>query len=213
MLDPAPDMETREITFTAASGEPYQRCDWNTGKPYYERLVVTDDACSLERLNGGASILKNHDPDRILGTIEKAWIEDGKVCVRARFRKNDPDADAVFRDIVDGTLKNVSIGYEISVSEPTVENGVEFCDVTRWSIFEVSVAVGVPADPTVGFYRNYQPTTQGERMMARDTDPNAEDPKDPKDPQEPEGGEPETPPEGEPENKPEGEPEEPENRE
>ena len=216
MLDPAPDMETREITFTAASGEPYQRCDWNTGKPYYERLVVTDDACNLERLNGGASILKNHDPDRILGTIIKAWIEDGKVCVRARFRKNDPDADAVFRDIVDGTLKNVSIGYEISVSEPTVENGVEFRDVTRWSIFEVSVAVGVPADPTVGFYRNYQPTTQGANMATKDTDPNAEDPKDPKDPQEPESGEKENaePEAGEPENKPEdGEPEDPENRE
>lgn len=216
MPDPAPDMETREITFTAASGEPYQRCDWNTGKPYYERLVVTDDACNLDRLNGGASILKNHNTDAILGTITKAWIEDGKVVVRARFRKNDPDADAVFRDIVDGTLKNVSIGYEISVSEPTVENGVEFRDVTRWSIFEVSVAVGVPADPTVGFYRNYQPTTQGANMLTKNTDPNAKDPKDPKDPkvpQEPEGGEPETPPEGEPENKPEGEPEEPENRE
>ena len=198
-IDPNPDMENREITFTAASAEPYERVDWSTGKPYYERLVVTPDACNLDRLNGGASILKNHDPDRILGTITKAWIEDGKVVVRARFRKNDPDADAVFKDIVDGTLPNVSIGYEVEVSEPTVENGVEFRDVTRWMIFEVSVAVGVPADPTVGFYRSFN--TKGRSMNGkRDKDapkgeedpknlpPEGEDPEQGRDDDDPEAG-------------------------
>ena len=73
------DLENFEITFTAASGEPYKRYDEEKEEFYYERLVITDEAVDLNRLNNGASILKNHDPDHILGTITRAWIEDGKV--------------------------------------------------------------------------------------------------------------------------------------
>ena len=34
--------------------------------------------------------------------VKFAWIEDGKVCVRAAFRKNDPDAVAIFKDAAEG---------------------------------------------------------------------------------------------------------------
>lgn len=148
------DLENFEITFTAASGEPYKRWDEEKEEFYYERLVITDEAVDLNRLNNGASILKNHDPDHILGTITRAWIEDGKVVVRARFCKNSPEAQQIFRDIVDGTMKNVSIGYFPKTVVPTIEDGINYRDLTRWEAFEVSVAVGVPADPTVGFYRS-----------------------------------------------------------
>ncbi len=135
MIDPAVDLENLEITFTAASGEPYRRYDEETQESYYECLVLTDDAVDLTRLNGGASILKNHDPDRVLGTIVRAWIEDGKLVVRARFRKNDPEAVAAFYDIVDGTLKNVSIGYSVAALERRRDGDIEYRDVTRWMVF------------------------------------------------------------------------------
>ena len=153
-MNPDIDIDNLEITFTAASGEPYLRYDEETEQPYFERLILTAEAVDLERLNGGASILKNHDPDKIVGTISRAWVEDGKLFVRAKFRKNDPESVQIFKDVVDGTMKNVSVGYFPSVFVPVIENGIEYRDVTRWTPFEVSVAVGVPADPTVGFYRS-----------------------------------------------------------
>lgn len=169
MIDPNPDMDNLEITFTAASGEPYERYDEKIGQRYFERLVVTPEAVNLERLNGGASILKNHDPDHILGTVVRAWIEDGKLVIRGRFRKNDFAASDTFRDIVDGTLKNVSIGYYPDTSEDKMENGILFRDLTRWTVFEVSAAVGVPADPTVGFYRSMEIPKRKEKTMAEET--------------------------------------------
>lgn len=168
MLDPNPDLDNLEITFTAASGEPYERFDDKKRQSYFERLVITPEAVNLTRLNGGASILKNHNPDCILGTIVNAWIEDEKLAIRARFRKNDPEAVAIFHDIVDGTLPNVSIGYQPDTVVPVRENGVNFRDLTRWTAFEVSVAVGVPADPTVGFYRSMSVNSnQGAKMSTK----------------------------------------------
>lgn len=168
MPEPNPDLENLEITFTAASGEPYERFDYEAGQSYFERLVITPEAVNLTRLNGGASILKNHNPDCVLGTIVDAWIEDEKLAIRARFRKNDPEAVAIFRDIVDGTLPNVSIGYQPDTVVPVRENGLNFRDLTHWTAFEVSVAVGVPADPTVGFYRSMSVNSnQGAKMSTK----------------------------------------------
>lgn len=194
MPDPNPDPENLEITFTAASGEPYERFDDKKRQSYFERLVITPEAVNLTRLNGGASILKNHNPDIILGTIVSAWIEDDKLAIRARFRKNDPEAVTIFNDIVDGTLPNVSIGYRPDTVVPVQENGVNFRDLTRWTPFEVSVAVGVPADPTVGFYRSMSVNSnQGAPMPAKSEaqpEPAAEE----KENRNPENAEPETAP-------------------
>ena len=191
-MNPNPDPENLEITFTAASGEPYERFDG--GQSYFERLVITPEAVNLTRLKGGASILKNHNPDIILGVITDAWVEDGKLAIRARFRKNDPEAVTIFNDIVDGTLPNVSIGYCPDTVVPVRENGVNFRDLTRWTPFEVSVAVGVPADPTVGFYRSMSVNSnQGAPMPAKSEaqpEPAAEE----KENQNPENAEPETAP-------------------
>ena len=171
---PNVDNENLEISFSVASAEPYRRFDEKKEIFYYERLSISEDAINFSRLNGGASILKNHDPDHTLGVVKVAWIEDGKVCVRAAFRKNDPDAVATFRDAADGRLPNVSIGYIPDTIVPVHENGLEFRDVTHWTPFEVSVAVGVPADATVGFYRSLtcnHNTSKGKAMADPDTNP------------------------------------------
>lgn len=193
-MNPNPDPENLEITFTAASGEPYERFDDKKRQSYFERLVITPEAVNLTRLNGGASILKNHNPDIILGTIVSAWIEDGKLAIRARFRKNDPEAVTIFNDIVDGTLPNVSIGYRPDTVVPVRENGVNFRDLTRWTPFEVSVAVGVPADPTVGFYRSMSVNSNQGATMPAKSEAQPEPPAEEKENQNPENAEPETAP-------------------
>ena len=161
------DMENLEVTFSVASTTPCRRLD-DDGKIFFETLKISEDAVNLSRLNDGASILKNHDSDQILGTTLRAWIDGDKLMVHARFRKNDPDAVAVFNDIADGTLKNVSIGYIPEKFSEKKENGVRVLDVTYWTAFEVSVAVGIPADPTVGFYRSLIPTKKRNQNMEED---------------------------------------------
>ena len=156
MVNPDINTDTLEISFSCASSYPCRRWDETTKSEYIERLLITEDAVNLDRLRGGASVLKNHDTDKILGVVRRAWIEDGAVCVRIQFRTDDMSRN-LFDDIVRGIVPNVSIGYSIEAEEPhTDESGALIRIVTRWTALEISIAVGVPADPTVGFYRNLE---------------------------------------------------------
>ena len=47
-MNPNPDPENLEITFTAASGEPYERFDDKKRQSYFERLVQTGHLYILE---------------------------------------------------------------------------------------------------------------------------------------------------------------------
>lgn len=156
MIEPEIDFDNLEISFSCASSYPYARRDWQTDKYFIEKLICSEEAVDLTRLNGGASVLKNHDTDKILGVISRAWIEDGVVCVRIRFRTDDMSRN-LFNDIAAGIVPNVSIGYSVEhYNEYTDTEGNLVRDVDRWTAYEVSVAVGIPADPTVGFYRSME---------------------------------------------------------
>jgi phage head maturation protease len=64
-------------------------------------------------LNNSAPLLFNHNVDKLLGVVEKAWIVEDRVYVRVRFSRNDDFADRIFKDILDGLIKNISIGYVV----------------------------------------------------------------------------------------------------
>ena len=107
-------------------------------------------------------MLFNHDRDRVLGRIEKAWIEEGRGKAKIRF-DDDDKAEEIAQKVRSGTLKGVSVGYRVKTWE-IVENGETSsngkyqgpCDVaTSWEPFEVSI-VSVPADPTVGVGRDLE---------------------------------------------------------
>jgi hypothetical protein len=106
------DNENLIISFSCASENPFPRYDRNHNQ-YQEVLVMDDSSVNLSRLKGGASILKNHDDDDILGIVKEAWIENKKLYVTAQFRKNDEKSVNTFKDIVDGTVRNVSLGYMV----------------------------------------------------------------------------------------------------
>ena len=165
MISPNVDRENLEISFSCASNYPYARHDKEQHRYFIEKLVITGDAVDLTRLNGGASVLKNHDTDIVLGKVVRAWIEDGALCVRIRFR-SDGMSRSLFDDIAAGTIPNVSIGYSVEhYNEYTDANGNLVRDVDKWTAYEVSVAVGIPADPTVGFYRSFEPENQIENQQ------------------------------------------------
>ena len=103
--------QLREITFSCCSDLPYQRYDADAEIFYNEILVISDDAVDLSRLNNAAPLLFNHNPDQLLGMVEKAYIIENKIYVKVRFSRNDAFADRIYKDILDGVIKNVSREY------------------------------------------------------------------------------------------------------
>jgi HK97 family phage major capsid protein/HK97 family phage prohead protease len=110
------------------------------------------ESANLSRLNDGAPLLYNHDPDRMIGVVERAWVDGDKKrgYAKVRFSRNK-FAQEVLQDVRDGILRGVSFGYSIDKMEER-EDGLV---ATNWSPYEVSLAV-IPADPTVGVGRSLQ---------------------------------------------------------
>lgn len=136
--------DERTVEFSFSSETPVKRWFGN------EVLSHDSKAVDLGRMNDGAPVLFNHDPDRVIGVVERAWIDGEKRRARAlvRFSRNS-FAEEVLADVRDGVLRNISVGYSIDTAEERDDNIV----ITRWQPHEVSV-VSVPADPTIGIGRS-----------------------------------------------------------
>lgn len=162
------DEENRAITFSCASDLPYERYDYENDRAYKEILVISEEAVDLHRLNGGASLLWGHDTDDLIGVVDNAYIVENKLFVNVRFSKNDKRADRIWKDILDGLIKNVSVGYAVEhFIEKEVDNElVRYVD--RWMPYEVSI-VSVPADETVGI-RSMKKKTTREAVKPEDPD-------------------------------------------
>ena len=142
-------VEDRTFEFPFSSEFPVARYFGN------EILSHEPKAADLSRLNDSAPLLFNHNPDRVIGVVERAYI-DGKRrrgYARVRFSRN-AFAQEILSDVKDGILRNVSFGYSIDKME---ERGSGDFVATAWSPYEISV-VSVPADKTVGIGRSLEPT-------------------------------------------------------
>lgn len=138
--------ENRTIELSFSSEEPYERY-WGI-----EILDHSPTSVNMERLNNGAPLLFNHDRDLVIGVVEYAKIENKRGIALVRFG-NSEKAKEVFSDVVDGIMKNVSVGYQINEMElASKSEGVETYRITNWQPFEISI-VSVPADQTVGVGR------------------------------------------------------------
>ena len=121
-----------------------------------EILNISKDSMRMQRLNDGAPYLLNHDPDKQIGVVERAWIGDDRVArAKIRFSKNALGQE-VFRDIQDGIKKHVSFGYKIHKlvleSETDTESVYRIMD---FEPYEISQCV-IPADITVGIGRSLE---------------------------------------------------------
>ena len=143
------EVEDRTYEFPFSSEFPVARYFGN------EILSHEASAADLSRLNDGAPLLFNHNPDRVIGVVEGARIDSKgrRGYARVRFSRN-PFAQEVLSDVKDGVLRNVSFGYSIDKME---ERGSGDYVATAWAPYEVSI-VSVPADKTVGIGRALTPT-------------------------------------------------------
>ena len=137
-------VDERSMEFPFSSEYPVAR--------YFGNEVLSHEmaAANLERLNDGAPLLYNHDPDRMIGVVERAWIDGDKKrgYAKVRFSRNKL-AQEMLDDVRDGILRGVSFGYSIDKME---ERESEFV-ATNWRGYEISL-VSLPADPTVGIGRS-----------------------------------------------------------
>jgi len=141
------EVEDRTYEFPFSSEFPVSR--------YFGNEILSHEikAADLSRLNDGAPLLFNHNPDRVIGVVERAYIDGNKRrgYARVRFSRN-AFAQEILSDVKDGVLRNVSFGYSIDKME---ERGSGDFVATAWSPYEISV-VSVPADPGVGIGRSFK---------------------------------------------------------
>lgn len=149
------DSSQRTVEVVWTTGAPVRRhhIDGYDVVPYEERLVVSDKAVDLSRLNAGAPVLDGHRAGGVadqLAVVERAWIASGKGVALLRF----PDAgtsaraDEVFALIEQGIIRNISVGYrhdEYTDEPATGAEDVAVRIVTRWQPHEISI-VTIPAD-------------------------------------------------------------------
>ncbi len=149
------------LRLSVSSETPYLRSSW-WDEPWVEVLGHKAGEVDLERLNGGAVVLANHDrysthgntPLAGIGKVERAWIDGQRLEADLVISRREALAD-LRQDIADGLVRNVSIGYTIHERVLTRAMGEGKPDeyrVTSWTPFEISL-VDIPADATVGLGR------------------------------------------------------------
>ncbi|HAQ86520.1 MAG TPA: hypothetical protein DCR78_08770 [Pseudomonas sp.] len=108
------DVEQRTAELTWTTGAKGRRWSWDVGS-YMEELDVSETAVRMDRLNSGAPLLNAHSAYNlgdVIGVVERAWIENGQGIATVRFSQRE-EADAIFRDVKDGILRNISVGYAV----------------------------------------------------------------------------------------------------
>lgn len=157
------DEAARTVEIAFSSEEPYER--WFG----IEVLDHAPQSVRLDRLNGGAAVLVNHDASDHVGVVESARIDDdkrGRAVIR--FSRSQR-GDEIFQDVKDGIRTLVSVGYRIHKYEVTEQKGqADLVRVLDWEPHEVSI-VAVPADTTVGVGRsakNELPTKSNPEVKA-----------------------------------------------
>lgn len=152
----------RRFILSFSSEEPYERW-WGT-----EILSHTEGAINLERLQNVGCVLYNHNRDKVIGKVLRAWIENERGCAEIEFDE-DAESEVIYQKVKSGTLKGVSVGYTVDVWEE-VSAGKKSCDgrftgpcdiAVKWTPFEISI-VSVPADATVGVGRSKEDGEAGE---------------------------------------------------
>lgn len=126
---------------------------------WHSNFEVLDHSPKAVRMDwfksGNAPVLWMHNRNEMRGVVESAKLEGGKLVVTVRVSANHED---LIRDLDDGIIRNVSIGYRIHAEEPPKvevdqETGVvvnRTFMVTDWEPQEVSF-VTLPADKNAGF--------------------------------------------------------------
>ena len=136
----------RTIEFPFSSEEPVNRGYLGNEILDHSR----EDSIDFSRLNSSAPLLLNHDTSKVIGVVERAWLDKEKKQGRAQVRfANNALGKETLEMVNDKIYRNVSFGYSVDETE---EIDKESYRVTKFQPAEISL-VSVPADFSVGVGR------------------------------------------------------------
>lgn len=132
-----------------------------------EVLEHSAKAVRLDRVKGGnVPLLFNHDWSDPIGMVDGARLVDGRMEVDAHLFDTPRGKDIA--TMVDGGLRNISIGYRVHVVEE--EKKTNTYTARDWEPFEISI-VTVPADPSVGIGRAQDEQAVSVRVIRAESSP------------------------------------------
>lgn len=147
------DEGARTVEVVWSTGAAVRRYDWWEDEVYEETLSFEPGHVRMDRMqSGSAPCLLDHvnSTDNVVGVIESATIGNGEGRAVIRLDGGDPAADALWRKVSTGILRNISVGYSVYRYEVTREDGkLPVYRATDWEPHEVSL-VAVPADAGAG---------------------------------------------------------------
>jgi len=146
----------RRFALSFSSEEPYTR--WFGP----EILDHADGAMDMTRLTEMGVVLYNHNRDKVIGKVTRAWIEDNRGRAEIEFDSDD-QSEIIRQKVESGTLKGVSVGYMVDSWEEVMPGKQSAdgrftgpCSIARkWAPYEISI-VSIPADATVGVGREME---------------------------------------------------------
>lgn len=145
--------EARTVQASLSSEFPVKRYDGE------EVLSHKPGAVDLSR--APLPLLRAHDNSALpVGVVEGLTVADGKLRGTIRLSANQ---DGLWKDICDGILRNLSIGYQIIEKQKTKRGFI----ATRWQPFECSL-VAAPADNTIGINRSINQKGEIKKMDRND---------------------------------------------
>lgn len=131
--------ETRSVPASISSETPVMRFDGE------EILSHAPGAIDFSRQP--LPLLRSHNSAELpVGVVEGLRVEAARMVGTIRLSSNQ---DAIWKDIQDRIIRNLSVGYKIVEKQKTKKGYI----ATRWLPYEVSL-VSAPADSTVGIGRD-----------------------------------------------------------
>ena len=143
--------EARTFETVWTTGAAVRRFDWATWTPYIEELSLDPAHIRMTRFESGAPLLNTHqqwDLRSVLGVVERAWLEPKEGRSVCRFSDRDEEVNAFWRDVVNGIIRNISVGYIVHRYEkrdPETPGGIPTWLAIDWEPAEQSL-VPVGAD-------------------------------------------------------------------
>lgn len=147
--------ENRTFECVWTSGAPVRRFDWASRSYYMEELSLDPAHIRMGRMESGAPLLNTHqqwDLSSVLGVVDRAWLAGAEGRALSRFSQRDAEVQAYWRDVVDGIIRNISVGYIVHRYEkidPAQQGGIPTWLAIDWEPAELSL-VAVGADPFAG---------------------------------------------------------------
>lgn len=111
---------------------------------YREILSHAPGAIDME---AACSLLINHDPNQIAGTIDDKKSDGRTLSIRARISPNAKlqSGMGVQEAVNSGALRGVSIGYKISRADSVYDESTRTLTVSKWRLLEATLTP-IPAD-------------------------------------------------------------------